>query len=285
MIPERQWLQWVASAAEAAAVRREIRLGIGDDAALLRPARGCELAITTDLMVEGVHFTRARARATGERLATRALSDLAAMGAEPLALFVSTAYPADLAVAWPRELYRGLLAASTAAQAQLAGGDVSSSPGPIMLDVVGVGQCPVGAALRRSGARPGDGIYVSGQLGRPHDAARTARWQLGMALRRRASAAIDLSDGLSTDLDHLCQASRVGAEITAALLPTKNFEAALHQGEDYELLFTLPAGRRPPRGFEVTRIGVITRARGIFLVHRKARHPLAPRGWQHFAKP
>ncbi|HEY7855355.1 MAG TPA: thiamine-phosphate kinase, partial [Terriglobales bacterium] len=132
--------------------------------------------------------------------------------------------------------------------------------------------------------RPGDGIYVSGQLGRPHDAARTARWQLGMALRRRASAAIDLSDGLSTDLDHLCQASRVGAEITAALLPTKNFEAALHQGEDYELLFTLPAGRRPPRGFEVTRIGVITRAPGVFLVHRKARHPLVPRGWQHFAK-
>ncbi|HXR98710.1 MAG TPA: AIR synthase related protein [Terriglobales bacterium] len=284
MIPERQWLQWVERAAGSAATRREVRLGIGDDAALLRPRRGCELAITTDLMVEGVHFLHAGARATGARLATRALSDLAAMGAEPLALFLSSAYPADLPAAWPRQLYRGLLAACGAAHAQLAGGDVSSSPGPILLDVVGVGQCPAGQALRRSGACPGDRIYVSGQLGRPQNAPRTARWQLGMALRRRATAAIDLSDGLSTDLDHLCQASQVGAEITAASIPTQNLEAALHQGEDYELLFTLPAHRRPPRGFGLTSIGVITRASGIYLLHRGACHPLAPRGWQHFAR-
>src|SRR5690348_4951073 len=167
MQPEKTWLQWVRRAV-AAGPRRELRLGIGDDAAILRPRRGHELAITTDLLLENVHFLRAYDGATvcGRRLATRALSDLAAMGAEPLAAFVSSAYPADLPAAWPRQLYRGLLGALRSAGAVLAGGDVAAAPGDkILLDITAIGQVPHGRALRRAGAWAGDLVYVSGPLG------------------------------------------------------------------------------------------------------------------------
>src|SRR6185312_1295964 len=145
MQPERAWLAWVRRAAAAGPPRRELRLGIGDNAALLRPRRNWELAITTDLLLEDVHFLRARdtPEVCGRRLATRALSDLAAMGAEPLAVFLSTAYPATLAPAWPRRFYRGLLHTTREAGAVLAGGDVSAAPAPTVLcDIVGVGQVP-----------------------------------------------------------------------------------------------------------------------------------------------
>ena len=334
MQTERTWLRWVRRTAGPGG-RAELRLGIGDDAALLRPRRGWELAVTTDLMIETVHFLRERdtARTCGWRLATRALSDLAAMGAEPLAIFVSTAFPADLSVAWPRGFYRGLLAASSQAGAALAGGDVSASPdqsggGKIFLDVTGIGQLPAGTALRRSGASAGDRILVSGVLGsgalgralahsgrapaNPAERAALrrhrqpgARWELGLRLRRQAAAAgviaaaIDLSDGLGTDLDHLCQESQVGAEIRVSALPVAQaageangdgaaLERALYGGEDYELLFTLPApkGRRkllPPPG--CTEIGQITAGGGLWLAYPDGRRQrLRPRGWEHFRK-
>jgi len=314
MQAERTWLAWVRRA--AAGTRRELRLGIGDDAALLRPRRGWELAITTDLMIEDVHFVRGRDRAAscGRRLATRALSDLAAMGAEPLALLVSSAYPATLPTAWPRQLYRGLLAAGAEAGACLAGGDVSASPpgvDKIFLDAVGVGQAPAGRALRRSGARPGDRIFVSGRLGeaargrelvqggkvaRSRDDRRArarhlsprARWELGQALRGRATAAIDLSDGLATDLHHLCEESGVGAEIAADRLPALPGEAglrlALFGGEDYELLFSLPARVAPPRGADVLEIGAVTAARGVWLRRGGRRERLPAAGWEHWRR-
>jgi len=315
MDAERRWLAWVRRAA-AGGGRRELRLGIGDDAALLRPRRGWELAITTDLMIEGVHFVRGRdtAASCGRRLATRALSDLAAMGAEPLALLVSSAYPAALPTAWARQLYRGLLAAGAEAGAGLAGGDVSAAPpgvDKIFLDVVGVGQAPAGRALCRSGARAGDRIFASGRLGEAAwgrelvhggTAARSrvdrrararhlrprARWELGQALRGRASAAIDLSDGLATDLHHLCEESGVGAEIEAERLPALPGEAGLRRalfgGEDYELLFTLPAGVAPPRGADVHEIGTIAAARGVWLRHGGRRARLAAGGWEHWRR-
>jgi thiamine-monophosphate kinase len=317
MQPERAWLEWVrraaARAAPARAARGELRLGIGDDAALVRPRRGWELALTTDLMVEGVHFLRRRdaPAVCGRRLATRALSDLAAMGAEPLALLVSTAYPADVPVSWARAFVRGLLAAAAEAGAALIGGDVSSLPGRggIVLDVVGAGQVPAARALRRDGARPGDRLFVSGPLGeaalgrrlahvgRP---ARTAlerrararhqrpraRWELGQALRGRASAAIDVSDGLATDLRHLCDASRAGAVVATEALGAPPGAAALRRalagGEDYELLFTLPPGRALPPGFAPRQIGVITRGRGLWLTRQGRRLPLPAGGWQHW---
>lgn len=318
MQSEKAWLQWVRRAAEQARrpeVRRpELRLGIGDDAALLRPRRGWEIALTTDLLVEDVHFLRQydTAATCGHRLVTRALSDLAAMGAEPVAVFVSSAYPEDLPAAWPRQLYRGILAALQPAQAVLAGGDVAAAPaGKILLDIVGVGQVPAGQALRRSGARAGDRIFVSGTLGlgaRGRELAHTgqkpanpddrralkhhrqprARWELGIALRGRASAAIDISDGLATDLDHLCAESGVGAVIDAALIPALATDAGLHGalygGEDYELLFTVPARRRwrPPAG--VTAIGSITAERGVWIAEAGRRRRLPAAGWEHFSR-
>jgi thiamine-monophosphate kinase len=313
MQSELAWLAWVRRAA-APGVRPELRLGIGDDAAIVRPRRGCELVLTTDLMIEGVHFLLRRdpPAVCGRRLATRALSDLAAMGAEPLALLVSTAYPAGLPVSWPRAMVRGLIAAAAEARASLVGGDVSSLPGRggrIMLDVVGAGQVPAGRALLRSGAQPGDRIFVSGPLGEAAlgrrlvhagRAARSswerrararhlrprARWELGRALRGLASAAIDVSDGLATDLRHLCRASGVGADIIAERLPLHPgrdaLRLALGGGEDYELLFTLPPGRRPPPGFALHPIGVITAARRLRLqLHGRSR-PLPAAGWQHW---
>lgn len=307
-------MAWVRRAAARGGPRRqELRLGIGDDAALLHPRRGQQVVLTTDLMVEGVHFLRARdaPAVVGRRLATRALSDLAAMGAEPLALLVSSAYPDKLAAAWPRGLYRGLLAAAHAAGARLAGGDVSSSPGGIVLDVVGVGQVPAGRALRRDGARPGDRIYVSGTLGEaasgrelahsgrvPRTAAERrarrrhqhprARWELGQALRGIASAAMDLSDGLATDLHHLCRESRVGAVIEAGSLPVPpgadHLRRALFGGEDYELLFTVPPKRRlPAAAAGAHEIGEVLAGRRVWLQPASgARRPLPDRGWQHW---
>ena len=311
MQPERAWLEWVRRAAARGVARPEVRVGIGDDAAILRPRRGWELAITTDLFVEGVHFLRRRdaAASCGWRLAARAVSDLAAMGAEPLALFVSSAYPAALDPAWPRQLYRGLMAAAAAAGCGVAGGDVSAAAGDaILLDVVGAGQVPSGQALRRSGARPGDRLFVSGVLGEaargralahaglvPRTAADRralarhrrprARWELGLALRGRASAAMDVSDGLATDLHRLCAASRVGAELLADRVPAlarpDGLALALAGGEDYELLFTLPPRRRPPPGTH--EIGRILAVPGVCLVRGGRREPLAPAGWEHFA--
>ncbi|MGH9481865.1 MAG: thiamine-phosphate kinase [Terriglobales bacterium] len=323
MIPERAWLRWVrrASAGAPGATPRELRLGIGDDAALVRPRRGHELALTTDLLVEDVHFLRRRDPAVvcGRRLATRALSDLAAMGAEPLALLVSSAYPSSLPASWPRQMYRGLLEAASEAGARLAGGDMAAAPGrngKILLDVVGVGQVPAGKALRRSGAGAGDCIYVSGCLGeaargrelvqrglaaRGADNRRSrmrhlhprARWELGMALRGLASAAIDLSDGLATDLHHLCAASGVGAEIRAERVPALAADAdlrlALFGGEDYELLFTVPARRAPRlarlrRHFACHEIGAVTAAPAVWLWRGGRRLPLSDRGWEHWRR-
>lgn len=321
MLPERQWLRWLRRTAAGTAVASspEVPLGIGDDAALLRPRRGYELAVTTDLLVEDVHFLREYdpAVSCGRRLVARALSDLAAMGAEPLALLVSSVYPASLPASWPRQMVRGLLAATREAGARLAGGDVAAAPpgaGKIILDVVGVGQVPAGMALRRSGARPGDRVYVSGRLG---EAARgrelvhatgvarsaedrrarnrhlhpRARWELGLALRGIASAAIDVSDGLATDLRHICEESGVGAEIDPEQLPVLTTDVdlrrALFGGEDYELLFTVPTRRTRSveqlrQRFVLVEIGVITVGRGVQLRRGNRRSRLPDRGWEHW---
>lgn len=286
-------------------------MGIGDDAALVRPRRGWELALTTDLFLEGVHFRRDRdpAPVCGRRLATRALSDLAAMGAEPLALLVSLAAPATLPPAWAHGLMRGLLAAAAEAGAGLIGGD-SSAASHLALDVVGVGQLPPRTALLRSGARAGDGIYVSGPLGlaalgrelahggKPprtaldrqalaaHQRPR-ARWELGQRLRGRARSAMDLSDGLALDLHRLCRAGGVGAVLEPDALPAPaGLERALFGGEDYELLFTLPARQPPPRGFAVHRIGSITANPDIWLqTPPGSRRRLPAQGWESWRRP
>ncbi len=321
---ENAWLDWVRRQVRPAAVGG-LRLGIGDDAAIVRPRSGWEIAVTTDLMIEGTHFRRGidRPEDCGYRLAMRGLSDLAAMGAEPWMLFFSALWPKDEPPAWRRSVHRGLTQAAHAAGATLAGGDVSSGV-HACFDIVALGQIPRGQALRRDGARPGDRIFVSGTLGqaawgrqmldhghipqnpRERSALRRcqrpcARWELGEKLRGLASAAMDLSDGLSSDLDRLCAASGVHARVDETSLPLagpagvgQNFLAlALHGGEDYELLFTVPRRKlaaltqRTGASIQLTEIGEILpvrRARKsqprLWLQAGNGRsQPLAPQGW------
>jgi thiamine-monophosphate kinase len=311
-----------------------LRLGIGDDCALLRPRPGEELAVTTDLSIAGRHFRLDwhPAEAIGHRTLARGLSDLAAMGARPVAAFLSLGLPRELTTgkgrqrAWVERFLDGLLALAEASQTPLAGGDLAESPIAVA-DIVLTGAVPRGKALLRSGARAGDLLYVTGALGgaaagltrlaelaKAHAARPGAlkipkklepllaphlypqpRIAQGLWLQRRglASAALDLSDGLSTDLAHLCQESGVAAEVNATLLPIHpgaTLDQALNGGEDYELLFAASPSARLPRaiaGVPITKIGRIVPARTsrpqITLITGQGKRPLEPHGWEHFS--
>ncbi|MHB8214741.1 MAG: thiamine-phosphate kinase [Candidatus Sulfotelmatobacter sp.] len=304
--------------------------GIGDDCAVLRlsPGRGKEndTLITTDFSLEGVHFRRDwhPAESVGHRCLARGLSDIAAMGGEPIAAFLSLALPRDSPQSWVGRFASGLIKVAERYGVTLAGGDTAESLNGILADIVLVGTVPKGKALLRSGARPGDLIYVSGVLGgsaaalammqkktrkklkrklNPRDYPRhffpEPRVELGRILRAKglASAMIDTSDGLSTDLSHLCEESGVGAEIQLELIPRASVgkparevdpQFALHGGEDYELLFTAPRGKRVPlriAGIPITQIGHVTRDKKIFLMNRGGPgYQLQPRGWEHFRR-
>ncbi len=288
--------------------------GIGDDCAVLRVPAGHELLVTTDFMVENVHFRRdwESPETIGQRCLTRGLSDIAAMGGEPRACFVSLALSRDIPQSWVDKFLAGLLRWAGKFKVPLAGGDTAESPWGVHADIVVVGSVPRGKAIRRSGARPGDRIYVTGRLGasaaaiahlaagRPGGNARRStyvslpRLPVGAWLRENkvASAMIDISDGLSTDLAHLCEESRVGAEIEATAIPRANqadrkavpLDMALHGGEDYELLFT--SSRKVPAriaGVVVTCIGQITQRLGMRIRSSEGRLQKLPvRGWEHF---
>jgi thiamine-monophosphate kinase len=291
--------------------------GIGDDCAVLRLKPGYELLVTTDLCIENVHFRRAwhPPSAVGHRCLTRGLSDIAAMGGEPLACFLSLGLPADLPQVWIKGFLRGLLALAKRHKVQLAGGDVSSAP-QITADIIVTGQIPSGTAILRSGARPGDRIYVTGALGasaatlkqlfaakkpkpeksNPHFHP-TPRIEVGNYLRKKrlATSMIDISDGSSVDLTHICDESGVAAVLSTGKIPiakTADLELALHGGEDYELLFTAGKHAKVPSriaGVAVTQIGEIRNRRDyssaiqILGDNGKVR-PLPQRGWEHFAE-
>jgi thiamine-monophosphate kinase len=312
---------------------RDLRLGIGDDCALLRLRDGEELAVTTDLSIAGRHFRLDwhPPEVVGWRTLARGLSDLASMGARPVAAFLSLGLPRELTVApegrksWVDRFLDGLFSLAEAHKTPLAGGDLAEAP-VALADIVLVGAVPRGTALLRSGARPGDLLYVTGSLGGAAaglkvlaelavgesgptpDERNTSlsaqlrpepRIQTGLSLRRRglATAAIDISDGLSTDLAHLCEESGVSAMIQAGRLPIAadtSLEQALHGGEDYELLFTARPGTRIPRsiaGVAVTQIGEITAPDRdtpggrptLLLATGCIVEPLEPRGWEHFS--
>jgi thiamine-monophosphate kinase len=312
-----------------------LSLGIGDDCALLAPRRGEELAVTTDLSIAGRHFRLDwhQPEAVGHRALARGLSDLAAMGARPVAAFLSLGLPRELTTSrraghgsWVQRFLDGLLALAELHRTPLAGGDLAESPVAVA-DIVLVGAVPRGRALLRSGARPGDLLSVSGALGgaaaglarlaelaeaqpgrtSPPRIPKKLETQLaphlypqpriaqGLWLQRRglASAALDVSDGLSTDLAHLCKESSVNAEVEGALLPlypAATQAQALHGGEDYEVLFTAQATARVPRaiaGVKITRIGRIMKPRAgqpaVTLLTQQGFQPLAPHGWEHFS--
>jgi thiamine-monophosphate kinase len=306
-----------------------LRLGIGDDAALVRTPPGADWVVTSDPFIEDVHFladTHAP-DVVGYKALARATSDLAAMGAQPQLFLLNLTIPASRTGRWLEGMLTGMGRAARKFRLRLAGGDTSQGPKSsptISLHVTVLGSVERGRELRRTGAQPGDAVFVSGPLGAAqlglelilHGRHRETRWKkllapqfhpvpailLGqwLAHQRIASAAMDLSDGLSSDLPRLCKASAVGARIYAEKLPCvvvprelrplklDALTLALHGGEDYGLLFTVPA-RSAPRipntfhGTTLTHIGEIVRGRGVSLVDARGKiSPLKPRGWDHF---
>lgn len=272
-----------------------LTLGIGDDCAIYRPAPGEELVFTTDFYLEDVHFrfdTHTAAR-VGHNALARGLSDIAAMGAEPRFCLLSLALSSRTGERWVNNFYSGLLKLAKSTGTALAGGDLARDE-KIHCDIVVCGSVPRGAALLRSGTRPGDTIYVSGALG--GSAMRLARGkrpvgieprlQLGQFLRRKlqATACMDLSDGVSLDLKRLCLESAVSAAITMPpKFPGASDAQALSGGEDYELLFTTRPSVRVPeyfKGVPLTSIGEITEGKaGRVLLNGK---PLKASGFDHF---
>jgi thiamine-monophosphate kinase len=309
--------QLIASVRRAAKLRSSALVkGIGDDCAVLRIPRGHEAIVTTDFSLEGVHFRREwhPAESVGHRCLTRGLSDIAAIGGEPLAAFLSLALPNDLDQSWADEFLKGLLALARRHKLPLAGGDIAQSPAGVLADITVLGSVPKGRAVLRSTARPGDLVYVTGALGASAaviealyaglqldrsklDAHFYPQPQLavGRYLRenRIATAMIDVSDGLSTDLTHICDESRVGAVINenaiplaALTTPRVNLRHALHGGDDYQLLFTArPKASVPKRiaGVVITQIGEITLRRKLLIRGAdESSRELKSEGWQHF---
>jgi thiamine-monophosphate kinase len=317
---EKELIRRIQRQASAGLARRPARsalvTGIGDDAAVLRLAPNQDLLVTTDFSIENVHFRRDwhPAGVVGWRCLTRGLSDIAAMGGEPRAAFLSLAVAADTPQQWVDQFLKGLLALAKKFNVPLAGGDTAQAVQGVQADIVVVGSVPKGTAVLRSTAMPGNQIYVTGALGA--SAATLARLRNSLPLRAGSakhfhpvprvsvgrwlrqhkipSAMIDISDGLSTDLEHICHESGVGAEIEAEVIPHArsvaqkqngaNLTFALHGGDDYELLFT--SSKRVPRailGVPIARIGQITRKKGMRLINLDGtRQMLEPKGWEHF---
>ena len=309
--------------------RPSVILGIGDDAAVFRPAPGFDLLLTTDVLLEGVHFRRevAPLRDIGYKSVAVNVSDIAAMGGIPRAYLASIAIPPDLSAKDVDEIYRGMREGARDGAVDLVGGNACASKW-IYLNLTLVGEVERGGGITRAGARAGDLLFVTGTLGDSaagchllRSAGRkergtsgssflvrrhlrpTARWQEGRLLRHLASAMIDLSDGLSSDLGHLCDESGVGAVVGASLLPLSRamrafcrryrkdpLRYALDGGEDYELLFSVPA-RRTKRLYDLIRRGalrataigkILPSREGRWLSRPDGRVPLQAAGYDHF---
>jgi thiamine-monophosphate kinase len=323
LITQIRQLAAFGSSARPSPQRKSVITGIGDDCAILRfsesSRKKLDTLVTTDFSIEGIHFRRDwhPPESVGHRCLARGLSDIAAMGGDPVAAFLSLAVPRDVPQLWIKRFLRGLLSLAKKNGVTLAGGDTAESPTGILADIVVVGSVPQGQAVLRSRAHPGDRLYVTGELGgsaaalkemtkknrklSPRDYPRhffpEPRIELGRILREEhiATSMIDTSDGLSTDLTHICEESAVGAELQANAIPRAKLgkagrevglEVALHGGEDYELLFTAPASKKVPSrlaGVPITHIGTVTRSRRIFLMNSSgAASPLKPQGWEHF---
>jgi thiamine-monophosphate kinase len=298
-------------------------LGVGDDCALLASRPGTLLAVTTDMLLAGRHFfPDAEPEQLGHKALAVNLSDLAAMGADPCWVLLALALP-EADEAWLSAFARGFFALADRHGVELVGGDTNR--GPLAIAVTAIGEVPQSLALRRDGARAGDDVWLSGATGEAalalaHLQGRVRlegralrdglarlhrpepRIELGGRLRGIASGAIDVSDGLLADLGHVAEASRVGAEISLAAVPRAPAIAAcrdqkladaclLSGGDDYELVFTAPGGRRDDvdalardLGLPLTRIGrIVPGTPGVRLVDRSGATVSAPRGWDHFA--
>jgi thiamine-monophosphate kinase len=312
--------------AEFALIARHFRplagpgaLDLSDDAALIAPPAGCELVLTADAMVAGVHFLPDDPPdQVGRKLLRVNLSDLAAKGAAPLGYLMTVSAPRETADTWFAGFAAGLAQDQAEFGVVLLGGDTTTTPGPLSLSLTMIGQVAVGGMLRRAGARPGDGIWVTGTIGDGALGLRAAKGEVadpgGFLLGRYrlpqprlslkhsgiASAALDVSDGLVQDLGHLCRAGDIGAEIQAALVPLSTAARAagpqwlpviLAGGDDYEVLMAVPPANEMPlgqaaaaAGIPVTRIGQFHAGRPEVTVRDPdgARMLLSKGGWSHF---
>jgi thiamine-monophosphate kinase len=305
-----------------------LRLGIGDDAAVIGHAVNQEWVVTSDQFIEGVHFLSdvQPPESIGYKALARATSDIGAMGAQPVLFLLSMCLPADRAGAWLDRMAKGMGRAARRFGLVLAGGDTARSApnnGTVALDVIVLGQIRARRAVGRGGASPGDAVFVSGRLGESQlglelvlrGLAEDRRWrkllkphfypkiaiELGqwLAKQQLASAMMDISDGLSTDLGRLCKASQVGSRIQEKLLPSvvvppplrsnsiDSKTLALHGGEDYGLLFTVrkrDVARIPKvfRGQRITQVGEIVAGNEVTLVTNGLSSLLQPQGWDHF---
>lgn len=278
-------------------------LGIGDDAAIYRPAPGEDLVFTTDMMHEERHFLRRYPPdSVGWKALCRGLSDIAAMGAQPRFALLSLAVAPWVKTAWIDGFYDGFLALAAKYRVPLAGGDLGRAA-HTAIDVVVCGSLPAGSALRRNTASAGDRLYMSGMLGggilglrsplnraaRERHLRPEPRITLGLALRRRgiASAAMDLSDGLSSDVARLARASGLAAQLRQPLpaFPGASESDTLHGGDDYEILFAAPPSVRVPSRLAATPVHpvgeLVEGAPGRLFFEGE---PLRPAGWDHFAK-
>jgi len=305
---------------------KSVVLGIGDDAALLRPKPGHEAVLTCDWFLEGTHFLRDKhpPDSAGWKCLARALSDVAAMGGTPRCFLLSLALPESHTGRWLDLFLGGLRRASRKFRCFLAGGDTTRR-NQILINVTVCGEVQTGSAILRSGARPGDILYVSGRLGEAElgrqivrQSGRMAvagnpltkkhlypqpRLALGQWLVQKGfpTAMMDISDGLSTDLSRLCAASAVGALLDGSRIPQPPtgvalkrghapLQLALHGGDDYELLFTVPPlnAKILPKTFHsvaLTAIGRITRGRELLMLEENGHaQQLEPRGWDPFRK-
>lgn len=296
-------------------------LGLTDDAALLTPKPGHQLVITKDMLVEGVHFFPRDDPYTLAQKALRVnLSDLAAKGAKPLGYFLGLTLPNQVQEPWIEQFSKGLQEDNNRFDVKLLGGDTTAHPGGVIISMTAFGEIPIGQALLRSGAAPGDGVYMSGTLGdsalglallQGHSAnidpstrefllsryyLPRPQVALGQALRPIASACMDISDGLLQDAGHLADCSRVGIEIHAAALPLSEaamellaqdgalLETIMTGGDDYELLFTVPPAReRELHGMQAARIGQVKEGSGVQVYDAGGELLTFPKGgYRHF---
>ena len=298
-----------------------VDVGPGDDAAVIRPVRGALEVLTTDALVDGIHFDLrfVPPDAVGHRALAVNLSDLAAMGAEPRAALLSLLLPDDLDVGTLDGIVDGMLALASRYRIALVGGNITRTTGPLAIDVTATGSVRPRRVLTRGGARPGDDVYVTGVIGAAaaglavlknvvsgfsRTASRDAcverylrpdpRVRMGMLLgrNRAASSCMDLSDGLADAVRQIAEASGVGVVIDTASVPIDGeLEHAITAGDDYELLFTsrpaqrgrLRNVRRQAGDLPITKIGVVTKGKDVLLRDDKGTREM-PRGYEHFSQ-
>lgn len=284
-------------------------MGIGDDAAVVRsPRRGMLTLLTTDMLVEGTHFDLSRATPyqIGWKAIACSLSDIAAMGGLPTAAVVSIGAPGELGIEFCREMYRGMCALASRFTCDIVGGDTVGSRRGLVISVAVLGEVEAKMRALRSGARPGDAVWVTGMLGGSIKGKhlgfmpriREARFLVGTFPVR---AMMDLSDGLGSDIFRMAEASRVGFRIEGDRIPVAHEAAgraalrrALYDGEDFELLVVLPSSCREKGVREkfsarfdcgITMIGTVTRhAHGITIARENSETPLEEGGYSHFGR-